>query len=49
MTRNTFRFIIPKPEGKRTVGKCRTEIENIEMVLKKTGRGMWTGLSTFSF
>jgi hypothetical protein len=39
MTTNTFRFTIPKPEGKRTVRKCRNKMENINMVFKKLGVG----------
>ena len=40
------RIYKPKPlKGgkKRRVGKCRNKTENIKMVLKKTGRRMWTG------
>jgi hypothetical protein len=39
MTRNTFRYIIRKPEGRRKVGKCRDKMENIKMILKKLGVG----------
>jgi hypothetical protein len=47
--RGVYRFLVGKPEGKRTLGRprCRSE-DNIKMDLKEVRyEGVWTGLGWF--
>jgi hypothetical protein len=47
--RGVYRFLVGKPEGKRSLWRprCRWE-DNIKMNLQKVGCGVWTGLSWLS-
>jgi hypothetical protein len=45
MTRNAYRILVEKPEGKRSLGRPRRRwVDNIKMDLRETGwDGIWTG------
>jgi hypothetical protein len=44
-TRNAYRILVGKPEGKRPLGRPRRrEMDNIKMDLREIGWVAWTGL-----
>ena len=47
-TRDAYRVLVGKPEGKKPLGRlrCRQE-DNINVDLQKVEWGAWTGLSWF--
>jgi hypothetical protein len=47
-TRNAYRILVGKPQGKRPLGKPRRRwVDNIKMDLREIGLNEWTGSNWF--
>jgi hypothetical protein len=48
-TRNAYRILVGKPEGKRPLGRPRRSrwVDNIKMDLREIGWDVWTGSNWF--